>query len=127
MEITYQDAVDGLTAFINSKNFERNLSLSISGDLKAPDAIESVKMLEQMDDFEAKLNFVHRMLKDLGVTVKKGDETLVTFQVTEGMHIEDVEYFTKRPGVLKFTVEAVFSVFLKNLYPLSSESQKAGV
>lgn len=127
MEITYQDAVDGLTAFINSKNFERNLSLSISGDLKAPSAIESVKMLEQMDNFEAKLNFVHRMLKGLGVTVKKGDETLVTFQVTEGMRIEDVEYFTKRPGVLKFTVESVFSVFLKNLYPLSSESQKAEV
>lgn len=125
MEITYKDAVAGLTTFINSKNFERELSVSLSGDVHVPGAVASVRMLENMEDFDAKLEFVYLMLKGLSVTIKRNTETLVTFQVTEGMRLGDVEYFTLHPGVLKFLIESVFSVFLKNLYPLSSESREA--
>ena len=65
------------------------------------------------------------MLKGLGVTVKHDNEVLTTFQVTEGMQLSDVEYFKLRPGVFRFVVDAIFGIFLKNLYPLSSSSQKA--
>ena len=125
MEITYQDAVDVVKNYINNKDYEKDLSVSVSGDLTIPGAIESVEMLDDLSNFAHKVAFVYLMLKGLGVTVKHNTEVLVSFQVTEGMQLDDVEYFSRHPGVFRFTVEAIFGIFLKNSYPLSSESQKA--
>ena len=125
MDITYSDAVNGFKAYINNKYYEEDLSVSLNGDLHAPDALSSVVMLDNLGDFRRKSEFVRDMLMGVSVTVKHKDEVLVSFLVNEGMQLSDVEYFQKRPGVFRFTVEAVFSIFLKNLYPLSSESQKA--
>ena len=125
MDITYNDAVNGFKSYINNKDYEKDLSVSLNGDLHAPDALSSVVMLDNLGDFKRKSEFVRNMLMGVSVTVKHKDEVLVSFLVNEGMQLSDVEYFQKRPGVFRFTVEAVFGIFLKNLYPLSSESQKA--
>lgn len=125
MDITYNDAVNGFKSYINNKDYEKDLSVSLNGDLHAPDALSSVVMLDNLGDFRRKSEFVRDMLMGISVTVKHKDEVLVSFLVNEGMQLSDIEYFQKRPGVFRFTVEAVFGIFLKNLYPLSSESQKA--
>ena len=125
MEITYNDAVDGIKSYINNKDYEKGLSVVLSGDLHAPDALSSVEMLDDLGNFRRKTEFVRNMLMDVSVTVKHKEDVLVSFIVNEGMQLSDIEYFQKRPGVFRFTVEAVFGIFLKNLYPLSSESQKA--
>lgn len=125
MDITYNDAVNGFKSYINNKDYEKDLSVSLNGDLHAPDALSSVVMLDNLGDFRRKSEFVRDMLMGISVTIKHKDEVLVSFLVNEGMQLSDVEYFQKRPGVFRFTVEAVFGIFLKNLYPLSSESQKA--
>ena len=125
MDITYNDAVNGFKSYINNKDYEKDLSVSLNGDLQAPDALSSVVMLDNLGDFRRKSEFVRDMLMGISVTVKHKDEVLVSFLVNEGMQLSDIEYFQKRPGVFRFTVEAVFGIFLKNLYPLSSESQKA--
>lgn len=125
MDITYNDAVNGFKSYINSKDYEKDLSVSLNGDLHAPDALSSAVMLDNLGDFRRKSEFVRDMLMGISVTVKHKDEVLVSFLVNEGMQLSDIEYFQKRPGVFRFTVEAVFGIFLKNLYPLSSESQKA--
>ena len=125
MDITYNDAVNGFKSYINNKDYEKDLSVSLNGDLHAPDALSSVVMLDNLGDFRRKSEFVRDMLMGISVTVKHRDEALVSFLVNEGMQLSDIEYFQQRPGVFRFTVEAVFGIFLKNLYPLSSESQKA--
>lgn len=125
MDITYNDAVNGFKSYINNKDYEKDLSVSLNGDLHAPDALSSAVMLDNLGDFRRKSEFVRDMLMGISVTVKHKDEVLVSFLVNEGMQLSDIEYFQKRPGVFRFTVEAVFGIFLKNLYPLSSESQKA--
>ena len=125
MDITYNDAVNGFKSYINNKDYEKDLSVSLNGDLHAPDALSSVVMLDNLGDFRRKSEFVRDMLMGVSVTVKHKDEVLVSFLVNEGMQLSDIEDFQKRPGVFRFTVEAVFGIFLKNLYPLSSESQKA--
>lgn len=125
MDITYNDAVNGFKSYINNKDYEKDLSVSLNGDLHVPDALSSVVMLDNLGDFKRKSEFVRNMLMGVSVTVKHKDEVLVSFLVNEGMQLSDIEYFQKRPGVFRFTVEAVFGIFLKNLYPLSSESQKA--
>ena len=125
MDITYNDAVNGFKSYINNKDYEKDLSVSLNGDLHAPDALSSVVMLDNLGDFRRKSEFVRDMLMGISVTIKHKDEVLVSFLVNEGMQLSDIEYFQKRPGVFRFTVEAVFGIFLKNLYPLSSESQKA--
>lgn len=125
MDITYNDAVNGFKSYINSKDYEKDLRVSLNGDLHAPDALSSAVMLDNLGDFRRKSEFVRDMLMGVSVTIKHKDEVLVSFLVNEGMQLSDIEYFQKRPGVFRFTVEAVFGIFLKNLYPLSSESQKA--
>ena len=125
MDITYNDAVNGIKSYIDNKDYEKGLSVGLSGDLHAPDALSSVVMLDNLGDFRRKAEFVRDMLIGVSVTVKHKDEVLVSFLVNDGMQLSDIEYFQKRPGVFRFTVEAVFGIFLKNLYPLSSESQKA--
>lgn len=125
MEITYNDAVDGIKSYLNNKAYEKDLSVVLSGDLHAPDALSSVEMLDDLGNFRRKAEFVRNMLMDVSVTVKHKEDVLVSFIVNEGMQLSDIEYFQQRPGVFRFTVEAVFGIFLKNLYPLSSESQKA--
>lgn len=125
MTITYNDTVDGIKSYINNKDYEKGLSVDLSGDLHAPDALSSVEMLDDLGNIRRKIEFVRGMLMGVSVTVKHKEEVLVSFLVNEGMQLSDIEYFQKRPGVFRFTVEAVFGIFLKNLYPLSSESQKA--
>lgn len=125
MDITYNDAVNGFKSYINNKDYEKDLRVSLNGDLHAPDALSSVVMLDNLGDFRRKSEFVRDMLMGISVTIKHKDEVLVSFLVNEGMQLSDIEYFQQRPGVFRFTVEAVFGIFLKNLYPLSSESQKA--
>ena len=65
------------------------------------------------------------MLEGNGVTIKLKDKELTTFQVTEGMTFEDIDLFKQHPAIYRFFVESVFSKFLKNSYPLLSESQEA--
>lgn len=125
MDITYDDAVNDIKSYINNKDYEKDLSVRLSGDLRAPDPLSSVEMLDDLGNFRRKSAFVRDMLMGVSVTVKHKDEVLVSFLVNEGMQLSDIEYFQKRPGVFRFTVEAVLGIFLKNLYPLSSESQKA--
>ena len=124
MEITYGDAVDGFTTYFNSKECEKDLRVVTSGSLRAPSALNSVQVLDNLNDYALKTSFIHSMLVGQSVQVFCKDEVLVAFQVTDGMQLDSVEYFRLHPGVFKFVIDALFSVFLKNLYPSSGESLK---
>lgn len=126
MEITYSDAVQNMHAYLDKgRIFDKELKIEIIGDLTPPSALSSVQMLDDLDNLVLKTQFVNTMLKNTGLILKHKEETLISIQFTENESLTDQPLFKQRPGLLKFVIDAVFSVFLKNSYPLSSESQKA--
>ncbi len=125
MQITYNEAVADMTTYVKNKALEKDLVVEIKSDLKIPPAIESVQMLDDIRNIVKKTIFVHSMLEGNGVTIKLKDKELCTFQVNEGMEFDDIEIFNRHPAIYRFFIESVFSVFLKNSYPLLSESQEA--
>lgn len=126
MELTYNDAVQNMHAYLNEgRAYDKDLKIELSGELNPPDALLSVQMLDDLDNLMLKAQFVQTMLKDVGLTLKHGDEVLLVVQFTENERLSDITLLKQRPGLLRFIIDAVFSIFLKNSYPLSSESQKA--
>lgn len=126
MELTYNDAVQNMHAYLNEgRSYDKDLKIELSGALNPPDALLSVQMLDDLDNLMLKAQFVQTMLKDVGLTLKHGDEVLLVVQFTENERLSDIALLKQRPGLLRFIIDAVFSIFLKNSYPLSSESQKA--
>lgn len=126
MKITYVDAVSNVNTYIlNSKNFEKDLSIETSENLNIPSAIMSVQMLDDVTNLPMKIDFVYTLLKDNGVTIKHKDNVLCTFRVTEGMRFDDIELFKTSPAIYRYFIDAIFGIFLKNSYPLLSESREA--
>lgn len=125
MQITYNEAVADITTYAKNKALEKDIVIDLSGNLKIPSALESVQMLDDIKNIVKKVIFVRTMLEGNGVTIRLKDQVLCTFQVNEGMDFEDIELFRKHPSIYRFFLESVFSVFLKNSYPLLSESQEA--
>lgn len=126
MELTYNDAVQNMHAYLNEGcAYDKDLKIELSGELNPPDALLSVQMLDDLDNLILKAQFVQTMLKGVGLTLKHGDEVLLVVQFTENESLSDISLLKQRPGLLRFIIDAVFSIFLKNSYPLSSESQKA--
>jgi len=126
MELTYNDAVQNMHAYLNEgRSYDKDLKIELSGELTPPDALLSVQMLDDLDNLMLKAQFVQTMLKGVGLTLKHGEEVLLVVQFTENERLSDITLLKQRPGLLRFIIDAVFSIFLKNSYPLSSESQKA--
>lgn len=126
MEISYNDAVQNMHAYLDKgRIFDKDLKVEIIGELTPPSALSSVQMLDDLDNLVLKTQFVNTMLKETGLVLKHKEETLISIQFTENESLTDQSLFKQRPGLLKFVIDAVFSVFLKNSYPLSSESQEA--
>ena len=126
MEISYSDAVQNMHAYLDKgRIFDKELKIEIIGDLTPPSALSSVQMLDDLDNLVLKTQFVNTMLKGTGLVLKHKEETLISIQFTENESLTDQSLFKQRPGLLKFVIDAVFSVFLKNSYPLLSESQEA--
>lgn len=126
MELTYNDAVHNMHAYLNEgRSYDKDLKIELSGELNPPDALLSVQMLDDLDNLMLKAQFVQTMLKGVGLTLKHGDDVLLVVQFTENERLSDIELLKRRPGLFRFIIDAIFSIFLKNSYPLSSESQKA--
>lgn len=126
MELTYKDAVAGVNTYVENKtSFEQALSVELSGAISAPNALESAIMLENVTDYARKARFVDSLLVGLTLTVKHKGKSLVSFIVEEGVPVSSNAYFMQYPGVYHFVVDAIFSIFLKNSYPLFGESQQA--
>lgn len=125
MKITFNEAVEDIKAYITRKDIEKDLIIETTSDLKIPSALESVQMLEDAKNLQRKVVFIYNMLKENGVSIKCKDKELCSFQVTEGMTFENVETFRRYPAIFRFFIDAIFGVFLKNSYPLLSESQEA--
>ena len=125
MQITYNDAVENITTFIKSRDLEKHLIIELTSELNIPSAMKSVQMLDNTKNLLMKIDFVYSMLKGNGVLLKYKEETLCSFQVTEGMTFDNVEFFAKHPAIYRYFIDAIFGVFLKNSYPLLSESQEA--
>lgn len=126
MELTYNDAVQNMHAYLNEgRAYDKDLKIELSGELNPPDALLSVQMLDDLDNLILKAQFVQTMLKGVGLTLKHGDKVLLVVQFTENESLSDISLLKQRPGLLRFIIDAVFSIFLKNSYPLSSESQEA--
>ena len=127
MKLTYDDAISNFTKYIESREQEKFLTVELTKELTIPPALASVQMLDDIRNRSRKIDFVYYMLKDNGVTIKYKEQELCTFQVTEGMTFDSVEYFKLHPAVYRFFIDTVFGVFLKNSYPLLSESLEAEV
>lgn len=125
MQITYNEAVADMTTYVKNKALEKDLVIELKNELRIPPALESVQMLDDIRNIVKKVVFVQNMLEGNGVTIKLKDKELTTFQVTEGMTFEDIDLFKQHPAIYRFFIESVFSKFLKNSYPLLSESQEA--
>lgn len=125
MVINYSDAVANITTFVKSRDIEQDIQIELTSNLNIPPALQSVQMLDNTKNLSMKINFVYSMLLGNGVTIKYKNETLCTFQVTEGMRFDDIEIFAKHPAIYRYFIDAIFGVFLKNSYPLLSESQEA--
>lgn len=125
MQITYNEAVADMTTYVKNKALEKDLVIELKNELRIPPALESVQMLDDIRNIVKKVVFVQNMLEGNGVTIRLKDKELTTFQVTEGMTFEDIDLFKQHPAIYRFFIESVFSVFLKNSYPLLSESQEA--
>ena len=125
MTITFNDAVEDIKSYITRKDIEKHLIIETTSELKIPSAMESVQMLEDAKNLQRKIAFIYGMLKENGVTIKCEDKELCSFQVTEGMTFENIECFRRYPAIFRFFIDAMFGVFLKNSYPLLSESQEA--
>ena len=125
MKITYTDAVDNITTYVKRRDLEKNLVIELTTELNIPSALKSVQMLDNAKNLLMKIDFVYSMLKGNGVLIKYEDETLCSFQVTEGMTFDNVEFFAKHPAIYRYFIDAIFGIFLKNSYPLLSESQGA--
>lgn len=126
MTITYQDSIEAFLKFYkDKKENEKQLSVELSAPLKIPSALESVQMLDDVSNTLNKVMFVYNMLMDNGVVIKHNEEILCSFSVNKGMTFEDVDYFRQHPAIYRFFLDSVFGIFLKNSYPLLSESQEA--
>lgn len=125
MNITYDEAVVNMTTYAKSKALEKDINIELTKELKIPPALESVQMLDDIKNIYKKTLFVRDMLEGNGVEIKLKDKTLCSFQINEGMEFEDIELFKTHPAIYRFFIESVFSVFLKNSYPLLSEFQEA--
>ena len=126
MELTYNDAVQNMHTYLNEgRAYDKDLKIELSGELNPPDALLSVQMLDDLDNLMLKAQFVQTMLKGVGLTLRHSDEVLLVTQFTENERLSDITLLKQRPGLLRFIIDAIFSIFLKNSYPLSSESQKA--
>lgn len=125
MVVTFKDAVEDITTYVKNRDLEQYLEVHTTSDLRIPDALQSVQMLENPKNLQMKVNFIYSMLKDNGVIIKYKDKELCSFQVNDGMKFEDIEYFIRHPAIYRYFIDAIFGVFLKNSYPLLSESQEA--
>lgn len=122
MKITYNDAITDFRTYIKNKGMEQYLSVETANNLKIPPALDSVQMLEDTGNIVKKIDFVYYMLQDNSVTIKFKEEELCSFQVNKGMTFNTIEYFNQHPAIYRYFIDAVFGVFLKNSYPLLSES-----
>ena len=125
MTISYRDTIDAFKSYARRMSYEQELSVDLSSELKIPSALTSVQMLDDVTNVSKKALFVYEMLQNIGVTIKHKDTTVCSFVVNEGMTFEDVECFKTHPAIYRFFLDSVFGVFLKNSYPLLSESQEA--
>ena len=125
MTITNSDAITNFRTYVKHASMEQYLSVETSKELNIPPALNSVQMLEDVSNIIKKIDFVYYMLQDNGVVIKYRGEELCSFQVNKGMTFNDIEYFSQHPAIYRYFIDAVFGVFLKNSYPLLSESLEA--
>ena len=123
MNISYADAVQNMHTYLEQgREYDKDLSIELTKDLNIPSSLECINMLDNLDNTVLKVQFVDKMLKGGGLVLKHKDNTILTAQFTDNESLPELPECKLHPGLLRFIVDAVFSVFLKNSYPLSSES-----
>lgn len=122
MDITYDEAVANYNSYIERKQNDRKYSLHISDGIKAPLAYESAEMLEGQHSFYEKMMFVRTLLMGNQVVVYYGEgserKELANFLVSETFDFGTEPGLMNTPSVLRFIVNTVFGIFLKNSLPL---------
>ena len=122
MNITYEEALANARSYIERKSNERKYSLNLSKGIVPPPAYESAEMLEGDHSFREKMYFVQSLLFDNTVTVYYGEgeekTEVCSFLVTKDLDLGTIDEFRNTPSALRFLVNAVYSIFLKNSLPL---------
>ena len=117
MEISYDEALDNARAYVENKKNERDYSLDIKNPITPPSAYESAEMLEGEHSFREKMYFVQSMLFDNVVTIKYKDEPYCILNIDKHLDLGAVKELRDTPSALRFLVNAVYSLFLKNSLP----------
>lgn len=118
MEISYEDALSNARAYVENKKNERDYSLEIAKPINPPMAYESAEMLEGEHSFREKMYFVQSMLFENTVTIKYKGEPQVVINIDKNTDLGMVDELRNTPSALRFLVNAVYSMFLKNSLPL---------
>lgn len=117
MEITYEEAVKNYTDYFEARDHDKDLKLVIENGIKPPPALDSAEMLEPEVSFARKTAFVEQLLMDNVVSIYMGDKQLCSFNINKNMSIVNVRELINYPYLLRFLVNTVFGIFLKNCYP----------
>ena len=115
MKITYKDLQEDLEAVAKAQEkdpFER-YSLDIEGTMKTLPAMKVLSVIEGVQSFEERAQFVKEVLLGCRVTIYKDDKKSVEVGVTQGMEWWSVSEFNQDPFALRFLVMSVYTKFLK--------------
>ena len=118
MEIKYEDAMSNINYYLEHKKDEHDFSLEWNKGLNPPPAYESAEMLEGEHSFREKMYFIQSLLFENTVTIKYKGEPFCVLNITKELDLGMVKELRGTPSALRFLVNAVYSIFLKNSLPL---------
>lgn len=118
MDITYEEALANVKKYVENKPTEHDFSLHIEKPINPPLAYESAEMLEGEHTFREKMYFVQSLLFDNSITITHKGNELLSLSITNQTDLGMVDEFRNTPSALRFLVNAVYSIFLKNSLPL---------
>lgn len=116
MKISYKDLTEDFKAVDEAFGGDplSKYAVEIEGELKTPNALRVLSVVNEANSFEQRAQFVKELLTGCHITVYKHDKKLFDLGVTTGTEWWAVDAFNKEPYALKYVVTSVYTRFLKN-------------
>lgn len=114
-KITYKDLDEDLDAVLEAQKKDplSKYTLEIEGELKSPNAMIVLDIIDGGKSFAEKAQFVKEILSGCRVSVFRDGKKSVEVGVNAGMEWWAVEGFNQDPLALRFLVTSVYTRFLK--------------
>lgn len=115
MKITYKELIDDLNAVEEAQKKDplSRYSVEIEGNMKTCSAMRVLNVIEGLESFEERAQFVKELLQGCKVVLFKDDKKLFELGITGGVEWWAVEEFNKDPLALRYLVTVVYTKFLK--------------